>query len=353
MSSFISPFRPLAVWLAALAILVAIEAAVQLKWNPNEFDRTSFLQFGFARGEPPQRAFMYHKIKEFSYSEPVIVQSGDSSGFYGIKPLQIMQHLPDGVSYLNMSCCANLGFRGYYNVFQYMAERNSSVRYFVLHFTPYTMPQPELWDDDGAALWGTPDIKVFGNAIYQEFMGPWRMFQLPLLAYRRQVTDFVYYLGGLGAPSGRPLLDNPDYFKFLELFQTTRGWMPENDVRVQVPPSECMTGNPTFFDASKLERVTYLEHILGEFASLAQRHGVTLVVVFQPVACKQGPANAMARDVIERFKRAHPDVEVPFPLIETWPSEVFSVPAHVKHEFTDLINDRLGKAMAEIVARRH
>src|SRR4051812_37984237 len=126
----LAPFRP---WIAALLALLAIEASVYLIGHPNEFDRTNFLQLTFSRDEPPQRAFMYHKVKEFAYSNPTIVQSGDSSGFYGIEPLEIMKYLPQGVSYLNMSCCANLGYRGYYNVLQFMAERNKSVRYFVLH----------------------------------------------------------------------------------------------------------------------------------------------------------------------------------------------------------------------------
>src|SRR5262249_28233355 len=149
MSSSILPFRS---WAAAVLALVAVELLVYVALRPNEFDRTNFLQFSFARDETPQRAFMYHKVREFAYANPTIVQSGDSSGFFGIKPLEIMKYLPEGVSYLNMSCCANLGFSGYYNVFQFMAERNKSIRYFVLHITPYTMPRPELWDADGAAL---------------------------------------------------------------------------------------------------------------------------------------------------------------------------------------------------------
>jgi hypothetical protein len=320
---------------------------------PNPFDRTNFLQFSFARDETPQRLFVLEKIKAFADSQPTIVQSGDSSGFYGIEPKVVMSHLPAGVSYLNMSCCANLGFKGYYNVLEFMLKRNSSVRYIVLHFTPYTMPRPEMWDADGADLWGTPDLKVFGAAVDQEFLSIWRIFHLPSLAYRRPVTDYFYYLHGLFNEPDRPLLRNDNYLEFLKVFRQNRGWMRESDARNGVSSAECDVIAPEFFSFRSMAHKTYLQEILDAYASLAKQYNVKLVVVFQPVACTlgTGKGSAKAREVVDRFKRDNPDVEIPFPLIETWPSEMFSVPAHIRWEYTDRIGDRLGKAMADIVAR--
>jgi hypothetical protein len=351
MSSSISHFKA---WIAAALMLCAVEALVYMVARPDEFDRTNFLQFAFAQPEAAQRAFMFHKVQEFADSAPTIVQSGDSSGFYGIDPRKVMEHLPEGVTYLNMSCCGNLGYRGYYNVFRFMLERNETIRYIVLHVTPYTMPRPETWDADGAALWADPSIKVFGGAFYQEFLSPWRIFQLPSLAYRRDVTDFAYYIDGLFNQPDRPLIQSEPYLHFLSVFRESRGWMPENDARVAVPPTECEVRDMDFFDLRTFSRRTYLQEILESYASLAEQHGVTLVVVFQPVACKfgTGRGSAKAREVVERFKRDHPEVEIPFPLIETWPSELFSAPAHIKREHTDLLGERLGKTMANIVARR-
>jgi hypothetical protein len=351
MSSYISHFRPFA---AALLVLVAIEAVASFIGRPNPFDKTNFLQFSFAKPETPQRLFMYHKIREFADSGPVIVQSGDSSGFYGIEPAVVMSHLPAGTTYLNMSCCANLGFKGYYNTMKLMADHNPSIRYMVLHFTPYTMPRAEMWDDDGAALWGDSEIKVFGDAVYDEFMGPWRIFQLPTMAWRRAISDYFFYAGGVFSDPERPLLDNANYLEFLKVFRQSLGWMPETDVRVSVPDTECTVPAPSFFDWTSLRRKTYLEEVLDSFAALAADKNATLVVVFQPVACAfgRGVGSEEARAVIDAFKIAHPDVEIPFPLIETWPSDKFSVPAHVKAEYTDEIGNRLGEAMAEIMARR-
>ncbi len=375
MSSFISHFKA---WIAAALIVVFAEGSLYALYRPDPVDRTNFLQFAFSRTEPAQRLIAFHKIRSFQYANPTIVQSGDSSGFYGIDPGVVMTHLPSDVPYLNMSCCANLGFRGYYNIFEFMAQRNPSLRYMVLYITTYTMPRPELWDADGANLWGAPGIEVFGNAIYSEFIGPWRIFHLPSLAFRGQVTHSVYYLGPLvhqvksfirAVKRGpdvaaretdgdavdllRSTINDPWYLDFLGIYRKTGGWMPESDRRDGVYAVECDISTPRFFDFKTMSYKTYLEEVLDSFADLAKRYKATLVVAFQPVACLQGTGvkNAEARAVVEQFKRTHPDVEIPFPLIETWPADMFSVPAHVRHEYVDRVGDRLGKALAGIVAR--
>jgi hypothetical protein len=350
MNSYISHFKS---WILAIVAIIAIEASVYAAYHPSTFDRNNFLQFSFSQPETPQRLFMYHKLATFADSNPTIVQSGDSSGFYGIDPLAIMRYLPESVSYLNLSCCANLGFSGYYNVFRFMAERNDKLRYFVLHITPYTMPRPETWNNDGAALWGDSNIKVFGDAIYRDFVGPQQYIYPPSLAFRRTVTDRFFYLNGAFTSLDRPLLQNDNYFEFLKMYNQTRGWMPENDARNGVPPTECEINETEFFDLHRLDNKTYTEEVLDAYADLARRYQKTLVVVFQPVACVYGTGHGSAktRAAIEHFKSEHPEVEVPFPLITTWPADLFSVPAHVVHEHIDLLAQRLGPMIADIVKR--
>jgi hypothetical protein len=142
--------------------------------------------------------------------------------------------------------------------------------------------------------------------------------------------------------------------EFLRDLRRSRGWAPEVDIRDGVYASECDIPTPEFFDVRTLSHKTYLKEVLDEFAALAKRYRSTLVVVFQPVACVYGTGvpSAKARTIIDQFKSEHPEVEIPFPLIETWPADIFSVPAHVRHEYTDRIGNRLGVAMAEII-RRH
>lgn len=148
MNSFISHFKA---WIVAALLIGAVEVAIYSIARPGPFDRTNFLQFSFAHSETAQRLFVFDKIKAFADANPTIVQSGDSSGFYGIEPSVVMGHLPPGNSYLNMSCCANLGFNGYYNILDFMAARNSAVQYLVLHVTPYTMPIPEMWESSASS----------------------------------------------------------------------------------------------------------------------------------------------------------------------------------------------------------
>ena len=173
------------------------------------------------------------------------------------------------------------------------------------------------------------------------------------MAYRRDITDFAYYLNGTFSKNDRPLLNNQNYLKFLTMFRETRVWMPENDRRREVSSAECKPQTPEFFSFKSMRFKTYLEEFLQSFTALARKNNVKLIVVFQPVACifGTGQGSAIARKVIDEFKRANPDVEIPFPLIESWPSEMFSVPAHVADEHIDLTGNRLGKALKEIIRR--
>jgi hypothetical protein len=349
MSSFISHFRP---WLVALLVLLGIEMTYFAVSRPPRLERTNFLQFAFATSETPQRLFVYHKLEYFSDSRPKIVIAGDSSGFYGIQPTVVTQHLPSDTKMVNLSCCANLGFRGYYNILEYMIEHNSSVRYVVLYFTAYTMPSSPLWDGDGAQLWADTSLKVFGGDVWREFLSPWRIFQVPSLAARRWVTDDIYYLGHRFKQRDAPLLDNANYLEFLSMFRETGGWMPERDQRVAVSAAACPIQVVDFFDWRVFSRRTYLQDVLETYADMARRHGVVLVVAFQPTACSGGPGAERANAIIQTFKKANPDVEIPFEVAETWPADRFSVPAHVKNEFSGAVSDRLGNALAEIIRRR-
>jgi hypothetical protein len=350
MNSFISPFKG---WLAAGFALLAIEAAIQLVAPHSLFDRTNFLQFSFGHDETLQRVFVFDKVKAFADSRPTILQAGDSSGFYGIEPAVVMRHLPPGVTYLNMSCCANLGYRGYYNILEFMAERNPTIKYMVLHVTPWTMPSPELWDSDGAALWGTPDLKVFGGAFYEEFQSIWRAFHLPSLAFRRQVTDRTYSLNGTFNQLDRPLTSSPAYSEFSDVFAQARGWTPETDKNAPVTTGDCIVAAPEFFSLRSISHKSSVEEVFGAFAAMARRHHAILVIAFQPVSCVRGSReeNNKAQKFVDEFKQKNPDVEIPFPLFETWPSNLFSANPHILRGHTDLVGDRLGAAMAEIMKR--
>ena len=92
---------------------------------------------------------------------------------------------------------------------------------------------------------------------------------------------------------------------------------------------------------------------LGLLALAALAPDARLIIVFQPVACivGSGVRNREVRAQFDRFMAENPDVIVPFPMIYTLPSDRFSVPAHVKDEWRSENSRRLGKALAEILAR--
>jgi len=337
----------------AIFIILLIETAVQHFWKPNRFDQVNILEFAFVKDETYQRLVMHHKLKEFSNRDPVIVQSGDSSGFFGIDPRIVEQSFPDDVSYYNMSCCANLGFKGYLNVMKFMKKHSPSMRMFVLHFTPYTMPNAANWDGDGAALWGSPDITVFGDVLGREYVGWQTWFQLPSLALRREVTDYVYYRNGKLNQKDRPFMKNENYYEFLENYKNTNGWTRERDIRTVVPNTECNFNlhNAQFFDFTQMRNKYYFEEVLETFASEAEKLDLDLAIIFQPAACNLGSSKdgATLVKVLEKFKTNHPDVYVPFELIETWPQEKFATAAHVKNESVKETSERLGKALRDYI----
>ena len=49
----------------------------------------------------------------------------------------------------------------------------------------------------------------------------------------------------------------------------------------------------------------------------------------------------------------NPDVAIPFNLIETWDNNYFSVPAHIKSEYSNLAGERVGKALSKIITEKN
>lgn len=350
MNSSISHFKP---WLIALAIIALIEGSYFAYAHPNIMDRTNLLQFGFTKPELPQRLFTWHKLRDLAAGKWTVAQVGDSSGFHGIDPRIVERLLPPGQAYVNMSCCANQGFVGYYNVLKYTLEQSPSIKYAVLHFTPYTMPRPETWSEDGAALWGDSNITVFGDDIGKEVNAPYTWSKFPTLAMRRSISQEVYYLPYQDWDRNRPMLDNVNYAEFLQIYKDTRGWMPAKDVPAVIATSECVMETPPSNRWLPPYYDTLLEEVLSAYADLARAHGAKLVVVFQPVACTlgTGAGSKDARAAVERFAKANPDVAIPFPLIETWDAARFLVPAHVDNIWVPVTSERLAGALSTIMAQ--
>ena len=369
MNSFISHFRP---WLLALAGLIAIELAYYAAARPARAAWNSFLDMKFTETESFQRLVAYEKILAFENVDADIIQVGDSSGLHGVQPPIVMSHIP-GYNYLNLSVATNLGYPGYYNLAKLQLERSRNARYLVLYASPLGgLPRRKLWDGDE---------KLMAELIHNEFLSPVRrLFQLPTLAARRQVTDYIYYMNGRGKQRGLPLSSNRGYLAFESVFRESNGWTRETDVESDVPTNiykailpgldvnrsvdpdairGALRGSPVvtderFFDWLTLSHTHYFDKAYGAFAELAREHGVKLVVIFNPLPeSSRGPGfdeftewKAIEAG-LKRVRERYP--EAVFTGIDFWPDEKFSVFSHVGTLHSHESSHRVGRLMKEII----
>ena len=369
MNSFTSHFKP---WLLALAGVLVIELAYYAAVRPPRVQWNAFLDLKFAVTESFQRLVAYEKIVAFAESDPHIIQVGDSSGLHGVQPPVVMSHIP-GYEYLNLSVATTLGYTGYYNLAQIQLERSRNVRYIVLYASPLGgVPRRTLWD---------ADQRLMAPLIHNEFTSPLHaLVQLPTLASRLEVLDFVYFMGHRFKARGTPLSTNRGYLAFLSVFRESNGWTRETDVEGDVTaniyrailPGTVVgekvdpaivraalrtvpkVSNDHFFDWSTLSHVSYFEHVYGAFAGLARKHGARLVVIFNPVP--ESSRSEGFDELIEwndikaslaRVARKHPDII--FSDIEFWPDEKFSVFSHVSTLYSEESSARVGRIMKKVI----
>ena len=342
--------RTLAPWLVALVAIFAIEVAIAAVFKPGPIERSNFLNLNPLKSETVQRAFVYERMKAFSRNDDIVImQSGDSSGAYGIRSPVVNEYLPEGVKYINMSCCANMGYRGFYAVMDYFSARNKEMKYFVLYKSPDGIIFDYLWYDLGINLGGIESLRVFGHDIARNFTGLRSYLSIPSLGLRRQVHKAVYFWYH---EQERPLINNKNYFKFLETFEQNGGWYMPDDEKINmgryVNEPECKIPDTFVFEPTELGKVSLLEHVFSQFAELARARGIQLIIAFQPIACTYGTGMGTAdiRAAIERFQKKYPEVIIPFDVIEHWDHKKFTVPAHVNWEASYETSRRLGARCA-------
>src|ERR1700674_3492244 len=134
MSSFTFSFRTIAL---ALGLVALVEGTCALVLRPGFVDRANFGAL-----ERFQRAVIFGKLRDFDRSSPDIIQVGDSSGFLGVRPEIVMSYL-HGLTYLNLSCCANTGYRGYYGIADFMLRRNPGIKAVLLYVSLNNLPRAD------------------------------------------------------------------------------------------------------------------------------------------------------------------------------------------------------------------
>lgn len=369
MNSSISHFS----WIGGvLACFLAIETAIAWLAPRPDAMRNSFLEYSFAHPEMVQRAFVAEKMLKFDDAKPDVLQVGDSSGLHAVQSPIVESYL-GGRSFLNLSVASNLGFWGYHALADRIMERSGSVKVLVLYFTTGGgVPRKALLDARD----------LMANDLYREFASPFhRLFQVPSLGVRREVSDTFYYINGYLSQRDRPLINNTGYFMLRDIIESSGGWVRETDIpddhidglfqmiRRNTPSLAAYsdaglvrhyrdtvgkTEISSTFDWTSLSRRTYMEIVLDKYLALARKHGAKLVVAANPVpASFQTEAFKVGFDTdgIERSMRdyasRHPDVSVLG--IDYWPDDKFSVFSHVGTPYSVESSHRMGQFLAGLM----
>ena len=319
-----------------------------------------------------QRAFVAEKMLKFDDARPDILQVGDSSGLHAVQSPIVESYL-GGRSFLNLSVASNLGFWGYHALADRIMERSGSVKVLVLYFTTGGgVPRKALLDARD----------LMANDLYREFASPFhRLFQVPSLGVRREVTDEIFYLHGTLNQRDRPLIENSGYYMLRDIIESSGGWVRETDI-----PDDHINGlfqmirrnSPSLaayddaglvhhyrhavgkteitstFDWRSLSRRTYMEIVLDKYLALARKHGAKLVVATNPVpasfqteAFKVGFDTDGIHQAMHDYASRHSDVSVLG--IDYWPDDKFSVFSHVGTPYSVESSHRMGRFLASLM----
>jgi hypothetical protein len=341
-NSFISAFKPI---LVAVAVIAGLEAAVLAVRRPDDVERSNFLAFSYLKPEV-HRLIVYEKLLAFSRSSPDIIQIGDSAGFYGVNSDLVTRHL-DGLRYVNLSCCANMDFDGYYAVAHFMLRRNPSIKAVVLYIGAFNFINANV--DNSFA---EPLQNAFDSL--RSYLMP------PSLALRQDVIKAVYGPSRISAA-------NPAVERKLEFIRQHNGWLAEDDIRLSGKAlddywrKECGPERLIIWDDSD---DNYSRGLLGgrewrqfdkiaRLAALTAGYNAKLILMVQPLPCRfAGTAfTARMRD-LDRLRSAYPNLAVaPADLFSSLPAEMFSSQPHLRIGNEIMNSQRVALAVAQALSR--
>jgi hypothetical protein len=341
-NSFISAFKPI---LIAVALIGGLETAVMAVRRPNDVERSNFLTLGYLRPEV-HRLIVNEKLRTFGWSSPDVIQIGDSSGFYGVNPDIVSSRL-GGLRYVNLSCCAPMGFDGYYAVAHFMLRRNASVKAVVLYIGAMNF----LNTDTGGS---------FAEPIQSSFDSLRSYVMPPSLALRQEIIKAFY--GAARTASANPELEHK-----LGFIEHHNGWHPEDDKRLSGKAvdeywrTECgpehlivRNDNDDNYSTDLFGRREWrlFDKIAG-FAALTAQYNAKLILIVHPLPCPfAGTAfGARMRD-LDRLRSAYPNlVVVPADGFFSLPTETFSSFSHLRIGGEIENSQRVALAVAQALGR--
>jgi hypothetical protein len=329
--------------LFAVALAGSIELAVQLKFHPNFWQKTTWLLHDPFRGESFDRVMLYERLSNLEDARPEIISVGDSSGFFAIQPT-IVNRYTRGVSYLSFNTGANYAYDGYRAVAEYMLRRShGSIKWVVLYVYPRLLPE--------GYIIGLGDLSPY---VYDTLVGPLSVitppsaFLSPYVKFKA-FADYDWHFG-------QPMMNQTPALQLRAEVKQALGWLPEFDIRTD----RVRAYLPFVGDARRgiLPRLGVAEGssiyaTYDDFNTMVKSYGARLAIAFAPISERAIAPNdrniAAAEAAMARFSRDHPEVKFLFPLISRWYPEKFGQPNHVSREYTFLSSMRLGRALSRLV----
>jgi hypothetical protein len=338
MSSSIFSFRTLRPFAAALAVIALTEAVVGFALRPNIVERSKFNLLNRF-----QNTVIFGKLADFADSSPDIVQVGDSAGFYGVRPDVVSRYL-GGLKYLNLSCCAGMGYNAYYALADFMLQRNASIKAVVLYISLRDLPRADSMGGQAQ----------FGDFIENSLTTPLAYLSPPTVALRQKIVDMI-------ERRGQSKLDAIFTDELRQSAREHNGWWAEHDrrfagaKRVAFWRENCgatgvaaLDDNGTYYGEDKQ---SYVLSEFQRFASLAARHGAKFVVMFHPYSCRglNGTLlDARRADLRMLVQRNANMVVLPQHLLDIWPTEKFVSADHLRVGYDEENFRRVGKLLAPV-----
>lgn len=250
---------------------------------------------------------------------------------------------------INLSCCIDTGWTGYAAIARHYLEANKTIRYLILHITPFALPSLETLQrfDNG----------IFASQLQDIYSSPWRFFYyLPSTFFRKEVTDFIYYQKPRIEPYEvstryahlQYLSIDQDYIEFLK---ENKGWSPavgrSTSMKEELPGGECKIVKEDNFHKTNHQLI--LINSIKKIQNLAKKYNVKLIVSFNPVPCADSENTRIIKKEIGQFKSDNPDVIIPFEPLRTYDKNYFYDKAHLTPEGAEKFSQELGAKLAELL----
>jgi hypothetical protein len=307
-------------FLLALVVITTFETIIGLVGHAGAYG-TNFFDFSPLRQDVLQKHVIYDKFIRVLNIASDAVQVGDSSGFYGVIPEQVTSAGPD-ISYLNLSCCGDTGWNGYFYLAELAMKRTPTPRILVLHVTPF-------WAPAAPAFYGDNQLAMLVNDHLLESHW-WNKIKPPSLGYRLRMLNLIYHGRWLDDfpydSHGWPTVGYPPIRQWRKDFVAGRGFVP-----MPVDLKDPISGVCRFDNDFSEDKYLGLKHedslynYLRQFGELARRHDARFVFITNPVPCTvvQDLVTYDVERQLARFKTDFPDAIIPFPFFRGWPRSEF------------------------------